>query len=581
MVNPLATLHVRLQAAIADALGLDFADADPVLRPSAPGQFGDFQANAAMALGKRAGRPPRDIAAAIVDAADLDDLCSLVEVAGPGFINLSLRPETLATATDELLDDARLSVARADPAERVVIDYSAPNVAKEMHVGHIRSKIIGDSIARTLEFLGHAVVRQNHFGDWGTQFGMLIEHLVDIGEDQAVRELSVGDLTTFYQDARVKFDGDEAFADRSRQRVVVLQAGDQETLALWRILFDASKAYTDAVYDRLGVTLTDDDIAAESSYNDLLDDVATELESTGLARLDEGALCAFPEGFVGRDGDALPLMVRKTDGGYGYQATDLAAIRHRAGTLAADRIIYVVGAPQSQHLSMVFTVAADAGWTSDVRVEHVSFGSVLGEDRKMLATRAGKSVKLSDLLDEAVERAEATIAEKNPDLDADTRALVARQVGIGAVKYADLSSDRVKDYVFDFDRMLAFEGNTGPYLQYAHARIRSIFRRGEGGGGPPVLGPIAITEDAERALALHLLGFGAVVETCAETLQPHRLCVYLFDLAQAFTTFYEACPVLRAPDEVTRASRFSLCELTAQTLRTGLGLLGIEAPDRM
>ncbi len=607
MASLVATLDARLRAAIVAALGSEYEGADPVLRASAQPQFGDFQANAAMALAKRAGRPPRDVAAAVVGALDVEDLCERVEVAGPGFINLTVSTAALSRAAADLAGDPRLgvaSVAGTDRAERVVVDYSAPNVAKEMHVGHLRSTVIGDSLARVLGYLGHDVIRQNHIGDWGTPFGMLIEHLLDVGEDEAAGELSVGDLTGFYQAAREKFDGDPSFADRARQRVVLLQAGDEQTLRLWHLLVDESKRYFNAVYERLGVLLTDDDIAGESFYNPWLADVAAELERDGVARIDDGALCAFPPGFTSRDGNPLPLLIRKRDGGFGYQATDLAAIRHRTRTLGADRIVYVVGAPQATHLAMVFEVARAAGWLADdgtrPRAEHVPFGSVLGEDRKMLKTRAGESPKLVDLLDEAVERARAAVMERAAGLDEVTAHEVARAVGIGAVKYADLSVDRVKDYVFDWDRMLAFEGNTGPYLQYAHARIRSIFRRAAGVGEPgdavpaggsggaadarreaSASGPILVVEPAERALVLQLVGLGDAVEAVADSLQPHRLCGYLFDLAQAFTAFYETCPVLRASDEATRRSRLALCDLAASALALGLGLLGIEAPDRM
>jgi len=586
MPTPIALLTSRLQSALGTALGDEYRDADPVLRPSANPQFGDFQANAAMALAKRLGRKPRDVAQEVVRALDVDDLCSSVEVAGPGFINLTLRDDALAGAAASLLADDRLGVPTADPAKRVIVDYSAPNVAKEMHVGHLRSTIIGDALARTLAFAGHDVIRQNHLGDWGTPFGMLIEHLLDVGEEEAVHELSVGDLTSFYQQARQKFDdsGDDTFKERARQRVVLLQAGDEQTLRLWRLLFDASKDYFNAVYDRLHVLLTDDDIAAESFYNPWLAEVADELEARGLARIDDGALCAFPEGFKNRDGEPMALMIRKSDGGFGYQATDLAAIRYRVHTLHADRIVYVVGAPQAQHLAMVHEVAREAGWIGGETgrsAEHVSFGSILGEDRKMYKTRSGDSVKLSELLDEAVERAAAKVRDANPDLPADEQATVAAMVGIGAVKYADLANDRVKDYVFDWGRMLAFEGNTGPYLQYAHARIRSIFRRAEVDPASVRSAELVVTEPAERALALELLGLPEVVASVVETLQPHRLATFAFDVAQAFTTFYEQCPVLRAPDEATRTSRLALCELTARTIARCLDLLGIEAPDRM
>ncbi len=584
MHNPVALLTERLRAAIAGALGPDFAGADPVVRRSAQPKFGDFQANAAMALAKQVGRAPREVATAIVEHLDTAGLCSAVEVAGPGFINLTLAPESLSRAAADLLGDQRLGVTTAE-RRRVAIDYSAPNVAKEMHVGHLRSTILGDALARVLHFAGHEVIRQNHLGDWGTPFGMLIEHLVDIGEEEAIRELSVGDLTAFYKQASGKFQADAGFADRARQRVVLLQGGDEATLRLWRLLFEASKVYFNTVYDRLGILLTDDDIAAESFYNPRLAAVAAELEQKGLAVVSDGALCAFPPGFTNRDGQPLPLIIRYSTGGYGYATTDLAALRYRSLELEADRILYVVGAPQSTHLAMIFAVGRMAGWLGPERpaAEHVPFGSILGQDRKMYKTRTGDSVRLIDLLDEAVERAAAKVAEANPDLDAETREKVARLVGIGAVKYADLASDRVKDYVFDWDRMLAFEGNTAPYLQYAHARIRSIFRKAESGGAGAGggLAEVVVTEPAERALVLQLLGLDEVVAAVAEALQPHRLCTHLFEVASAFTTFYEQCPVLRAPDRATRDSRMALCDLTARTLALGLELLGIEAPDRM
>ncbi len=583
MRTPLAILTSRLQSAMESALGAEFRDADPVLRPSASPQFGDYQANAAMALAKKLGQKPRDVAQKIVDALDVLDVCSAVEIAGPGFINLTVRNEALGQAAGELLADDRLGVPVVERRQRVIVDYSAPNVAKEMHVGHLRSTIIGDALARVLGFAGHEVIRQNHLGDWGTPFGMLIEHLLDVGEESAVHELSVGDLTSFYQQARAKFDADdESFKERARQRVVLLQGGDEQTLRLWRLLFDASKDYFNAVYARLHVLLTDDDIAAESFYNPWLADVADELETQGIARIDDGALCAFPPGFKGREGAPMALMIRKSDGGFGYQATDLAALRYRTRDLAANRIAYVVGAPQAQHLAMVHEVGRQAGWLgNDRKAEHVSFGSILGSDRRMYATRSGDSVKLSDLLDEAVERAAAKVREANPDLPVDEQEAVAQKIGIGAVKYADLANDRAKDYVFDWDRMLAFEGNTGPYLQYAHARIRSIFRRTETDGATLASTEIVVIEPAERALVLQLLALPEVVAAVVDTLQPHRLAVYAFELAQAFTAFYEQCPVMRAPDEATRTSRLALCEVTARTIARCLDLLGIEAPDRM
>src|SRR5688572_7232708 len=441
----------------------------------------DFQADLAMGLAKVLKRPPRQVAEAVVAAAELGDVCERVEIAGPGFINLTLKVTFLERALAAVARDPRLGVPPAAHQERVVVDYSAPNVAKEMHVGHLRSTIIGDAIARLLEFAGHDVVRQNHIGDWGTPFGMLIEHLLDVGEAGA--QANMGELSEFYRDARVKFDGDPEFADRARQRVVLLQAGDARTLELWRQLVDLSNTYFFGVYERLGIGLREQHVHGESAYNAVLADVAAELERKGLARVNDGALCAFPPGFTNRDNEPLPLIVRKQDGGYGYGATDLAAVRYRTQVLGATRLLYVVGAPQAQHLAMVFAVAIQAGWlVPPARAEHVAFGAVLGTDKKMFKSRAGESVRLTDLLDEAVERADAELARRDSQRDATARRALAAAIGIGAIKYADLANDRIKDYVFDFERMLAAEGRTGPYLQYAHARIRSIFRKGAESG---------------------------------------------------------------------------------------------------
>lgn len=580
--TPVAILTSRLQSAMESALGAEFRHADPVLRPSANPQFGDYQANAAMALAKKLGAKPRDVAQKIVDALDVLDVCSNVEIAGPGFINLTLRNEALAEAARGLLaDGSRLGVPTTDEPDRVVIDYSSPTLTKEMHVGHLRSTVIGDAIARTLDFAGHEVVRQNHYGEWGTQFGMLIEHLRTTGGTGG--SVSIADLNVFYQDANTRFTEDPAFKDRARSNVVALQSGDPESIELWRQFVAAAKGHAEEVYELLGVTLRPEDERPESSFNPVLDDVCAELEEKGVARIDEGALCAFPDGFKNREGDPLALIIRKSDGGYGYQATDLAAIKHRLADLGATRVIYVVDARQSQHLAMVFAVARDAGWVPEgVRIEHVAFGTIMGPDGKPFKSRSGENVKLGEVLEEAVQRADATIAEKNPDLPPETRAAVARTVGIGAVKWADLQNDRIKDYVFDWERMLAFEGNSGPYLQYAHARIRSIFRRGEITDLAFLsTAQIVVTEDAERALVLQLLALAEVIDAVVATLQPHRLATYLFEVAQSFTGFFEQCPVLRAPDEATRTSRLALCELTARTLSVGLGLLGIDTPDRM
>ncbi|MGW7362789.1 arginine--tRNA ligase [Streptomyces sp. NPDC054841] len=575
MENLEELLHQRLAPAFETVAG---APVDPVIRRS---QHAHFQSDAALSLVRRIGGNPRDIAGRVVEAAQLDDLCSSVEISGPGFINLTFADEVLARLLTDSVGDERLGVPQAKSPEIIAIDYSAPNAAKEMHVGHLRSTIIGDAAVRLLEWRGHTIIRQNHIGEWGTPFGMLVEHLLDIGESEAAHELSVGDLNGFYKAARVKFDADGTFKDRARKRVVLLQSGDETTLRLWKTLVDESKKYFMTVYGMLGVRLTEDDFFGESHYNDQLQPVVDELDELGLLRESEGAQCVFPDGYTNRNGDPLPIIVKKGDGGFGYGATDLATIRHRLRNLHATRLLYVVGLPQRQHLEMVYDVARDARWiVPPARAEHIGHGSILGDDGKMLRTRAGHSVKLVDLLEEAVVRASAVIAEKNPELDEDTRAAVARAVGIGAVKYADLSTDRTRDYVFDYDRMLSFEGNTAPYLQYARARICSIFRRAGVKTPLPGVDKLVIAEPAERALALELLEFSSLVAEVSESLEFHKLANYLYGLAAAFTSFYEKCPVLRAEDDV-KQSRLVLCDITARTLELGLGLLGIEAPDQM
>jgi len=585
MSDPRLLLAERLTAAVGAALGPEAAGTDPMVRRS---ERADYQADLAMGLAKQLKRAPRQVAEAVVAKLDVADVCERVEIAGPGFINLTLAKGFVEREVTALASDLKLGVPRAARPERVVIDYSAPNVAKEMHVGHLRSTIIGDALARLLEAIGHDVIRQNHLGDWGTPFGMLIEHLVDLGGADARARADLGELGDFYRAARVKFDGDPAFADRARRRVVQLQAGDADTLALWQTLIDITKQHLAETYAKLGVQLVEGDIRGESFYNPMLADVAADLERRGIAAINDGALCVFPQGFTNRDGEPLPLIVRKQDGGYGYAATDLAALRFRTRTLHATRLLYVVGSPQAQHLAMVFAVAAIAGWlSSPLRAEHVAFGQVLGQDKKILKSRAGEVVRLVSLLDEAIERADAELAKRDVERevtrDAAERRALAPAIGIGAVKYADLANDRIKDYVFDWERMLAPEGRTGPYLQYAHARIRSIFRKGadDGMALPAAGAPIALGEPAERALGLELLGFGAAVLESAEMLKPHRLAGYLYDLATAFTAFFESCPVLRAPDAATRDARLALCALTADVLARGLDLLGIEAPERM
>lgn len=576
MTDLRAELRLSLSAALRHAFGAEHEHADPALHRSA---HADFQADVALRLARELGRPPREVASALSSKLAPGELYESIEVAGPGFINLTLSGACLERTVNALLGDERLGVSRVEKPETVVIDYSGPNVAKELHVGHLRPTIIGDALARVLEFLGHRVIRQNHVGDWGTPFGMLIEHLLDLGGSE--NSIPSDRLNTFYQDARRKFDTDPSFAERSRLRVVALQAGDEATLALWRGLVEASKVHFRAVYARLGVTLTDEHLRGESFYNGSLSDVANELERAGLARLDDGALCVFPPGFAGRDGTPLPVIVRKQDGGYGYAATDLAALRYRVRELGATRILYVVGAPQQQHFAMVFAVGRLAGWLDgSVRAEHVQFGSILGSDRKMFRTRSGENVTLTSLLDEAEERAGIEVEKRFVELDVETRRRVARQIGIGAIKYTDLSSDRLKDYVFDWGRMLAFEGNTGGYLQYAHARIASIFRKA---GETPERSRsvVEVCEPAERALVLELAGFYPTLSETAELLAPHKLCSYLYGLATAFSAFYDQCPVLRAETPAQRQSRLALCAVTQRTLARGLDLLGIEAPERM
>ncbi|MEQ1872853.1 MAG: arginine--tRNA ligase [Ilumatobacteraceae bacterium] len=579
MADPLFTIAATLRAAFAASTGLPADSIDPVVRPS---DRADAQANGALALAHQVGKNPREVATAAVATGLLAEACSTVEVAGPGFINLTFKPTFLAAQLAEAAADPRLGVRSAPQQRTVVIDYSHPNVAKEMHVGHLRTTMIGDSLVRLLRFVGHRTILENHIGDWGRQFGMLIEHLLDVGETEAVHELSASDLNAFYREASEKFEASDEFKDRARQRVVELQSGDAETLRLWRLLVDESMRHFNGVYARLGVLLTNDDLMGESAYNDMLSTVIDRLRDQGLLVESQGAEVVFPEGFLNREGEPLPLIVRNSVGGFGYAATDLACIIDRVERLHADLMVYVVGAPQAQHLNMVFDVARMAGWLKPpVEAVHVPFGNVLGDDRKMFKSRSGETVRLSALLDEAVERATASVREKNQDMSADEQAEVGRIVGIGAVKYADLSTDRIKDYVFDWERMLSFDGNTAPYLQYAHARICSIFRRAQVERASVRSVVSTLDEPQEKALALTLLQFDSTVHDTLDKFSPHRLCTYLFELAQAFTAFYEACPVLKEGYETTRTSRLALCDITARTLNQGLALLGIEAPERM
>jgi arginyl-tRNA synthetase len=575
MTDPEAALSQLVQRALAEELGAEYAGVDPLIRASG---FADFQSNAALALSKPLGRSPRDIAAPVADRLTASGAVARAEVSGAGFINITLADDWIADQASALLDDPRLGVEPAESAQRIVVDYSSPNVVKEMHVGHLRTSIVGDALVRVFDYLGNDVVKANHIGDWGTQFGLLLEHLLDVGEQAAYEQLAAGEINAFYQAAKQKFDDDRAFAERSRRRVVALQSGDPETLRLWQLLVLDSEQYYNVIYQRLGLTLTDGDLAPESFYNDMLSDVCDELEWLGVAVVSDGALCAFPAGFTARDGSPLPIILRKSDGGYGYDATDMAAIRYRVRDLGADRLIYVVGSEQSLHFAMILAVARQAGWLTDkVRAEHAAIGMVAGADGKRFRTRSGGSVKLITLIDEAVERAEKVIEGRYDDPE--QRRQIAEAVGIGALKYGDLSVSRDSSYVLDFDRLLALTGNTGPYLQYAAARIRSIFARA-GLDPAAISGPILLSTAAERALALRLLGFGRAVEEVAAAAEPHKLAGFLFETASTFTTFYEQCPVLTAAAEI-RQSRLALCALTLRVLVTGLGLLGISVPERM
>jgi len=588
-----------LEAQLRSAMGRAFPDAaaggfDPQLAPASKPEFGDFQANGALPLAKPLAQPPRAIATAVVEQLKLDPafavLCLEPQIAGPGFINLTLRPECLASELQQRLGDRRLGVPAVEAAAPVVVDFSSPNIAKEMHVGHLRSTIIGDSLARVLAFRGHPVLRLNHVGDWGTQFGMLITHLKQVAPEalQTADAVDLGDLVAFYREAKKRFDDDEAFQVTSREEVVKLQSGDPVSLKAWRLLCDQSRREFQKIYDRLDIALSE---RGESFYNPYLEAVVTDLDAAGLMVVDEGARCVFLEGVSGKDGKPLPVIVQKSDGGFNYATTDLAAIRYRFAQApdgdGAKRVVYVTDAGQANHFAGVFQVARRAGWVPEgARLEHVPFGLVQGEDGKKLKTRAGDTVRLRDLLDEAVERAEADLrrrlAEEERHEDESFIQHVASTVGLAAVKYADLSQNRITNYQFSFDRMLALQGNTAPYLLYAVVRIAGIARKGgdlevaAGGAGPA----LSFSEPQEWALVRELLRFDAVIAEVEEELLPNRLCTYLFELSQVFNRFYDQVPVLKA-EEPSRASRLALCRLTADTLKLGLGLLGIATLERM
>ena len=637
-MNLYQTVEREAAAAFAAA---GIADSPVVLQPTKNAEHGDFQINGVMGAAKKAKQNPRELAQKVAEALTDNAVIESAEVAGPGFINLRLRPEFLAQNIQTALNDARFGVAKTDKPQTVVIDYSSPNLAKEMHVGHLRSSIIGDSISRVLEFMGNTVIRQNHVGDWGTQFGMLVAYLVEQQKDNAAFELA--DLEQFYRAAKVRFDEDPAFADTAREYVVKLQGGDETVLALWKQFVDISLSHAQAVYDTLGLKLRPEDVAGESTYNNDLQPVVDDLAQKGLAVEDDGAKVVFLDEFKNKEGEPAAFIVQKQGGGFLYASTDLACLRYRVGTLHADRLLYVVDHRQALHFEQLFTTSRKAGYLpEDVKAEFIGFGTMMGKDGKPFKTRSGDTVKLVDLLDEAINRAEQVVKEKNPKWQLTTEledglkkissltnsdnlknklkynlenkkleitlendvvyhlpidkidkivrgaeeytdtALsdaekIARVVGIGAVKYADLSKNRTSDYVFDWDAMLSFEGNTAPYLQYAYTRVQSVFRKA---GEWDATAPTVLTEPLEKQLAAELLKFEDVLQSVADTAYPHYLAAYLYQIATLFSRFYEACPILKS-EGATRNSRLQLAKLTGDTLKQGLELLGIDVLDVM
>ncbi|NDL01340.1 arginine--tRNA ligase [Photorhabdus bodei] len=555
------------------------ADSEAHIRQSAKAQFGDYQANGVMAAAKKVGMPPRQLAEKVVNLLNLQGIANKVEIAGPGFINIFLDKAWIAANIETALKDEKLGVTPAKP-QTIVVDYSAPNVAKQMHVGHLRSTIIGDAAVRTLEFLGHKIIRANHVGDWGTQFGMLIAYLEKVQNENA-SDMALSDLEAFYREAKKHYDEDEAFAIRARSYVVKLQGGDEYCRTMWRKLVDITMAQNQQTYDRLNVTLTKDSVMGESLYNDLLPGIVADLKQQGLAVESDGATVVYLDEYKNKEGEPMGVIIQKKDGGYLYTTTDIACAKYRYETLHADRVLYYIDSRQHQHLMQAWTIVRKAGYVpKSVSLEHHMFGMMLGKDGKPFKTRAGGTVRLTDLLDEAIERANTLIREKNPDMPEDELKKVVEAVGIGAVKYADLSKSRTTDYIFDWDNMLAFEGNTAPYMQYAYTRVASIFKRAEIDESSLTL-PIILNEDREQTLATRLLQFEEAITTVAREGTPHVMCAYLYDLAGLFSCFYEHCQILNAESEELRQSRLKLALLTAKTLKQGLNTLGIETVERM
>ncbi|HHF0476240.1 TPA: arginine--tRNA ligase [Haemophilus influenzae] len=553
---------------------------DALIRQSGKPQFGDYQANGIMAAAKKLGLNPREFAQKVLDNLQLSDIAEKLEIAGPGFINIFLNPTWLTTEISAALSHKNLGI-QATNKQTVVIDYSSPNVAKEMHVGHLRSTIIGDAVARTLEFLGHNVIRANHVGDWGTQFGMLIAYLEKMQNEHA-SEMELQDLEAFYREAKKHYDEDEVFAEKARNYVVKLQSGDEYCRTMWKRLVDITMQQNQHNYNRLNVTLTEKDVMGESLYNPMLPSIVEDLKKQGLAVENDGALVVYLDEFKNKEGDPMGVIVQKKDGGFLYTTTDIAAAKYRYETLKANRALVFSDTRQSQHMQQAWLITRKAGYVPDsFSLEHKNFGMMLGKDGKPFKTRTGGTIKLADLLDEAIERATVLINEKNTNLSNDEKEAVIEAVGIGAVKYADLSKNRTTDYVFDWDNMLSFEGNTAPYMQYAYTRIRSIFNKTDINSTALLAAPLTIKDDKERTLAIKLLQFEEAVQTVGKEGTPHVFCAYLYELAGIFSSFYEHCPILNAENESIKLSRLKLALLTEKTLKQGLTLLGIKTVEKM
>ena len=581
-------LKTQIQQALVAAFGEEFAQTDPAIAATNNPKYGDYQVNVAMSLAKKLGKAPRQIAQELMEKLNLGDRFEAPEVAGAGFINLRYTTNYLAERLQSMSKsdrtNDRLGIPKVDQAQKIIVDFSSPNIAKEMHVGHLRSTIIGDCIARVLEFQGHDVLRLNHVGDWGTQFGMLITYLKEVAPEAltTANAIDLGDLVAFYKKAKARFDEDEVFQKVARDEVVKLQSGSEDTLKAWRLLCEQSRKEFQVIYDLLDINVNE---RGESFYNPYLANVVTDLKALGLLVEDQGAQCVFLDGFTNREGQPLPLMVQKTDGGFNYATTDLAAIRYRLNEDKAQRVIYVTDSGQGNHFAQVFQVARKAEWIPEtVEITHVPFGLVQGEDGKKLKTRSGDTIRLRDLLDESIEKfgaiLDARLAEEDRSESDEFKANVAKIVGLSAVKYADLSQNRTSSYIFSYDKMLADKGNTAPYMLYVYARVQSISRRGEIDFST-LNTPIQLQDESEFVLAKHLLQFEDAIVAVGDELFPNRLCQYLFELSQKFNTFYDACPVLKAEDEVTKSSRLILCDLTARSVKLGLNLLGIEVLERM